>query len=321
MEVGPVECTGISITGLTKENPNPLFSKKISPEEFQKLPRRASFTFNFGGTSAITSAHFEIDEDEIRLVVEEGRKKSIYPDLPEARERKSRVSKEGYYINGLSPRRTEIEKTQIKRISAEELAEIVNSISGDELIFYTGAGISTAGEKPAWNMDQLKENLGLNNGGVGFVKQFRENPGILAAKVRQFANQLFTDTSTPAHEAIAGVIEAKPGTIIFTENTDLKHEAKGSRVSAIHLDLESGAFDKVRKRAIDAKILITVGLSKDDRGIINYLKRERPNLTIVSFTLTERTIPDYLDQNDLVVLGDCQEKLPQVVPGLRKETK
>jgi len=131
--------------------------------------------------------------------------------------------------------------------------------------------------------------------------------------VQQFGEQLFADCSTPAHRAVAEIVEAKPKAVVFTENIDYKHEAEGSRVSVVHMDAGHEVHTKVKLRANEAKLLITVALSKDDRAVIQYLKQTNPELKIVALTLKEDTIPDYLGKNDAVVIGDCQKFLPQIV--------
>jgi hypothetical protein len=309
-------------------------SRRITKEEFDSLPRYA--TFNFGKVdgefkwSAQLTLHndqmtvaaelpFDVrphlaEEDQAIFSIQKDGKKLVYPvlDRPTTIDVSSDVTK-SYYIDELSPRRTEVDKSSIKKMKANEAAEVLSNITGEDLIFYTGAGISMGGDKPVWDMSQLWGNLGLKGDGEDFLKVFKDPtkypPSNLLSKVDTFGKQLFDDVSTPAHEAISEILDLKKGAVVFTENIDLKHEAEGSRLGVIHMDSDNEAFTKVKLRS-HANVLITVGLSKDDRAVIQYLKQQNPDLKIIAFTLSEKSIPEYLDSSDAVVLGDAQETLP-----------
>jgi len=151
-----------------------------------------------------------------------------------------------------------------------------------------------------------------------FLPAFVENPEALTQQFAEFERQLYVDVTTPAHEAISHIIDAKQGSIIITENVDLKHEAEGSRHDAVHLDSSLETFDLVKKRAEKAQVLITVGLSADDRSVIAYLKEKNPQLKIMAFALPprhEKDIPSFL-QGDYAIFGDCQQLLPKLADEL-----
>lgn len=315
-------------------------SKFLTEEEFSECPRDTTFNFRFGMNEDSWTAQFKIRGEKAQIVaefdtdvqkqldeestsvfkIEQDGKRLIYPpeDLSESTTEKIPTENErnGYYIDGLKPRATDIDKSEIGRLEIDDVVELISETNGRSLVFYTGAGISMGGESPVWGMTQLKENLGLESGGEVFAEHFKNpkdnNPENILNKVHEFRKQLFDDVSTPAHTAISEIAEDKKETIVFTENIDLKHEAKGSRLKAVHMDSDEESFNKVKLRAPDIEVLVTVGLSKDDRAIIQFLKRENPELKIVAFTLSDETIPDYLDENDAVVLGDVQENLPKV---------
>lgn len=323
-------------------------SKSLTKEEFSECPRDTTFNFQFGINENNWTAQFKIRGEKAQIVaefdsdvrkqldeestsvfkIEQNGKRLVYPpeNLSEnTAENKSTTSeRSGYYIDGLKPRTVDIDKSEISRLEIDNVTELISETDGRSLVFYTGAGISMGGDSPVWGMTQLKENLGLENGGEVFAEHFRNpkdnNPENLLNKVHEFRKQLFDDVSTPAHSAISKIAENKKKTIVFTENIDLKHEAEGSRLKAVHMDSDEESFNKVKLRAPDIKVLVTVGLSKDDRAIIQFLKRENPELKIISFTLSDETIPDYLDENDAVVLGDVQETLPKLAKSLSRKT-
>ena len=314
-------------------------TRSITEEEFIRLPRDVSFRFNMNNEVTPWAAEVKIRKGQSRIAAEfnfdvrekldpnrlkqffvqnEGRKLG-YPIVTESQpdEQKSEKSnKESYYVDGLSPRKLETDRNKIEKMDSKQVAQLLNETDGSGLIFYTGAGISMGGDRPVWGMSKLWEELGLKGDGNEFSRVFRNPneypPSELIAKVDEFKAQLFEDVSTPAHVAIADIVASKEGSIVFTENVDLKHEAEGSRLAAIHMDSDSGAFTKAKLRSSEAKVLMTVGLSADDRAMIQYLKQQNPDLKVVAFTLSEETIPKYLDENDAVVLGDAQEILPLI---------
>ena len=257
---------------------------------------------------------FDYYKDERKLVYPAG---SVIPKGGRPNQR-VRAQPEDYHMDFLQPRIIDGHPNQI---TVDNLADKLKELSGDEVIIYTGAGISTAGEKPVWNGRQLKKALGLvdnlaANGINGFIDYCIANPENIVKVVEQFDDQLFSDNSTPAHEAIAKLIKAKPGIYLCTENLDHKHEAQGSRIRPSRFGGQS-TFDSIRK-ADKVKVLITVGLSHDDRSVIGYLKEHNPELEIVAFTRSGEIKP-YLGDEDFMVVGDCQETLPELVRMLEEK--
>lgn len=324
-------------------------SQSLTEDEFDKLPRNATLIFRFGNNEQSWSAQFTIHGENVQIAAEfdsdvrsqlgnestlpfrvtRDGKKLVYPPsvlLEEEVEKTSnaREGGNGYYIDGLKPRMVEVDKSKIERLDADAAANLISNAEGRCLLFYTGAGMSTGGERPVWGMVQLKQELGLDRDGDNFAQCFKtpDEHGLkeLLAKVDEFRMQLFDDMSTPAHTAMSEIVDNKEEAIVFTENIDLKHEAEGSRLRAVHMDSDEESFSKIKLRTPDAEVLVTAGLSKDDRAIIQYLKREKPELKIIAFTLSNDTIPDYLDEGDAVVLGGVQETLPKVAQNLGEKS-
>lgn len=225
--------------------------------------------------------------------------------------------KEGYHINKLSPRIINIEPEKIKKLSVEALSNLIRGIKGNEMIIYTGAGISMGGESPVWGMDEMSRRFGWDKVGT-FEKYFTDpeeyNPNDLLQNSIRFRDLLIADVSTETHIAIAQIARKYRGCLVMTENLDFKHKAKGSRYPAMHLGSEN--FEDLISKATGRKILMTAGLSHDDRSLIRYLKEVNPDMVIVAFVLSEDTVPDYLGEEDFVVFGDVQETLPKLSEGL-----
>lgn len=308
---------------------------KLTTEGFNVIPKHADMHFLLNTDGVGCSFRFLIEEDKVRLelalpldypiesvpayfTVDEERRLVIYPPNQEPLTKAGRPNAKprrmpaDYFINGHKP--NEVEGKPVP-LPIYKLALMVQRLTGEQLIVYTGAGISVGGEKPVWNMPQLKEVLKIPYRGSdytikGFINRYLEDPDGVLMAVSSFSEQLFADYSTPAHGALAKLIEDKPGAVLYTENLDHKHEAEGSRIKPKRFG-GSHSYEGIQSME-DPKILITVGLSHDDRGVIEYLKEQHPGIIIVAFTLSEETKPNYLGDEDFMVVGDCQETLPEL---------
>ncbi len=313
-------------------------TKEISQEEFGQLPRYCRF--NFGNKATGENCFFEVNDgkgqvgmtiavdarglgfDEKYEISEEGLVVS-FPRRESLPEDQGGDAKQGsqeagsYCIDGLKPRKIEDQK-EVKQIIVKELAEKLGKLRGEEIVVYTGAGISMSGEKPVWGMGELQLQLGLAGNGEGknFGEIFRDNPEELLDRVREFGDQLFADESTEAHKAIAELVRQKPGTLVMTENIDLKHEADGSRLKVTHMDSDAAAFGQVILRTPGTKMILVVGLSHDDRAILEYFKEHNRDVQIIS---VNKETPNFLGNEDGLVLGNCQEILPELVGRLDKK--
>ncbi len=220
---------------------------------------------------------------------------------------------ESYFIDKTWPRVFEVQETTITQTNPDEAAQILQKTNGEEIIFYTGAGISTGGSSPVWTMDQLNHFLRLNKDSAYFFQHLAEHPSELLQQFERFRASLYTDQSTPAHCAIAEIVGTKPGALVFTENMDLKHEAEGSRLQPIHFGSKD-SHEKLVECSQKAKVLFTIGLSHDDRAAIAVLKLKNPHLIIIASCLAG-SAANFLaphDPNDKLLLGDCQQTLVQI---------
>lgn len=310
-------------------------STGISKEYFDKLPREVSFSFHRQDAvagfwadmhdecillkvlelSKLEELGFPLQGTENRYICIKKSNQWIYPAShgPVVKMPRSRSQEESSYtIDGLEPLVTDI-RGKYESPGIEDVAALIKKFSGEEIVIYTGAGISEAGSAPVWTFLELKNELGIGENNEAFIRKFFTSPDTLTHTVKTFRDQLFADSATMAHEAIAELVSLKPGIMIFTENYDLKHEAAGSRVSACHMHTDEKAFDMVKLRAPVTRLLLAIGLSRDDVAAIAYMKRHSPNMKLVCICLSFKDIPAYIGETDAVLAGDCQELLPQLV--------
>jgi NAD-dependent SIR2 family protein deacetylase len=83
-------------------------------------------------------------------------------------------------------------------------------------------------------------------------------------------------------------------------------------VKAIHLT-GSWLKENVKPEWLkDIDVVITIGLSYDDRGFLGWYKENNPNGKIIAINLSQ---PPYLGSEDFILKGDCQN----IIPKLEKE--
>lgn len=193
------------------------------------------------------------------------------------------------------------------------LSEIAECTQNKHCVFYTGAGIS-AGVVPT--MPQLMKSLQLadcqNKGKFSSVlQQALQNPTAYMQPMEDFYKACLYGTPTPAHLAIRDIVQKKQWGLL-TENLDLLHQRSG--LKPLHHDgkdwLKSNVSVSDLKK-ID--YVITVGLAGDESGFLGWYKTTHPTGTIIAINLQQ---PKYLDNKDLLVIGDVQSLLPLLREGL-----
>ncbi|HOQ15706.1 MAG TPA: Sir2 family NAD-dependent protein deacetylase [Candidatus Paceibacterota bacterium] len=190
-----------------------------------------------------------------------------------------------------------------QEIEVDKLAEILKN---KKVLFYTGAGISMASGVP--NMDQLQESLGIamSEKTDDFLKKSIIDPQQIIDLWKEFMKASFEKPATPAHQALSSLSQ-KLKSKIFTENVDHLQEKTG--VKAIHLTgpwLKENIQPEWLK---DIDIVLTVGLSSDDRGFLSWYKENNPKGKIIAINLNQ---PPYLGNEDLILKGDCQKLVPDL---------
>lgn len=187
------------------------------------------------------------------------------------------------------------------------LSEIIECIRGKHCVFYTGAGVS-ANVVPT--MAQLMKSLQIEESqskGTFFntLQNALKNPPAYVQPMDNFYKACLCGIPTPAHLAIRDVVQKKKWGLL-TENLDLLHQRSGIKP----LRREDTDWLKSNVSEDDLKkidYVITVGLAGDESGFLGWYKTIHPGGTIIAINLQQ---PNYLDANDLLVIGDVQSLLP-----------
>jgi NAD-dependent SIR2 family protein deacetylase len=185
------------------------------------------------------------------------------------------------------------------------LAELVEFLRNNRIVFYTGAGISVSGN--VHGMKDLENSLGIQKPGKAddFLRNCINNPEITLEAWIRFVESL-DSPPTEAHKSLAQLAQ-KLNVKIFSENVDHLQEGAGVRPVRI-----SGPWLKENIQIgwlKDLDAIITVGLSYDDRAFLGWYKENNPAGKIVSINLSQ---PTYLGDEDFLVKGDLQKLIPEL---------
>lgn len=222
-------------------------------------------------------------------------------------------------MDDMEPREFEEEERDAEILRPEDLAEMINNIPGNELVFYTGAGISKGGGEPVWDMNELKSKVQVDNGSDVFLQALLDDPEKLTEEFKKFAQQINTSNPTDAHTAIKEIMEAKLGATLMTQNGDRNHEASGVR--PIHMAALPEFYEFLKGRTDKASLVVTAGLHADELSFLNWIATKNSNVRIAAVDLGRSiaTYPSYLKKGDYILPGDAQKTLPAVASALSQK--
>jgi NAD-dependent deacetylase len=296
--------------------------KGILSETFFSKNRRYQIGIN-EGTPFILIEYFdelpkelELEErqkfaKERRMIDEKERDVYVfrYGNIPESKILKK---EEEYYIS--LPREKELKGKEVVP-QKKELQEVVEILKGKRVLFYSGAGISTAAGLPQMEeIYQFQEKiLGINFSKLidDFLKRVLKNPEKIIEIWKEFQEKFSKSSPTPAHWALkdlALTMNAK----IFTENYDNLHEKTG--IKPIRPEV-SYLKENLRPEWLkEIEIVVTLGLSHDDRGFLGWYKKCNPQGKILAIDLKP---PPYLDEEDIFLEGDLQKLVPELTKKIK----
>ena len=189
------------------------------------------------------------------------------------------------------------------------LAELSNHLSQNPAIAITGAGISTGSGIPSFRGEKgLERHFPLHEPFPGTVANLMiEEPRRLAQILTQFQAAFIQAEPNAAHKALAQLEEI--GTIrrIITGNDDKLHErARSRRVhlkSHTYFESDGKGWDWLK----EGKILLAIGLGRDEHGLISYCRDQGTLITAIS-----PNRPEFLHQEDLYLKGKAEDTLPHL---------
>jgi|GEM_PF-4454521 len=196
---------------------------------------------------------------------------------------------------------TEIfEKPQIpKSISIEELIEIIKN---KHIMLYTGAGISIAAQIP--DLEGMREYLGINNEQDNlFTINLFNNMNVIKDKINSLSKSFFKGT-TEAHGSLKRIQDILNFDLV-TENIDSLHENTGANIINRTEMVEKITSERIKY----IEYLITIGLARDDSGLISKYKSINKEGIIIAINVKA---PEYLRSTDYYIKEDAQILIPKI---------
>lgn len=187
------------------------------------------------------------------------------------------------------------------------ISELQSLVSQNPVIALTGAGISTGSGIPSFKGSKgLERHFPLQEPFPGTVTGLMiENPRALARILARFQAAFIQAEPNDAHQSLA-ILERR-GSVrhLITGNQDKLHERAGS--VNVHLknpnDFKPGARGWKWLKA--GKVLLAVGLGRDEYGLISYCRNSGMKVVVIS---PDR--PEFLHEKDLYVRGKAEDVLP-----------
>lgn len=167
-------------------------------------------------------------------------------------------------------------------------------------VFYTGAGLSAAADVPT--MDGLMRLLKMDKGEWSFIKEAWKSPRELCEVFESFCKSMINAEPTKAHYALKELAQ-KNNVAIITENLDLLQHRTGVEPIFAYSDKLRSVTQNEWKQV---DVIICIGLSHDDRGLLAWYKQQNPKGKILAIDLKA---PCYLSDDDYFCMGDLQRIL------------
>jgi hypothetical protein len=254
------------------------------------------------------------------------------------------VTRRGQQLQKTSPPSQEAMEDTAAQVTIDEAAElIVNTHLKDprSVLFYTGAGMSSAPSGGVWTYQRFAEHVGFSQvehwSTPGINKQFMDN-FLMSERHRQrclamldkFVEQLRSSTPTDAHLALTGIVRAlnmKP--LVATTNVDSLHEEAGIEVPIVGRDAQNRPtarfenqrwFDAIlERRAPHIKLVVAVGRSNDNRRLLEYVSKASPDVQILILNLKHSAqIQEHARPGDFILQGNCQDTLVALELAIRE---
>ncbi len=224
-------------------------------------------------------------------------------------------------------------------VTPGEVAAQILRFDPQDILIYTGAGISSCQDDGVWTYDTLCDVIGFSEKATNaaqltrnmqFIHSFIGEKSIALhsmASLQSFASQLTQSNATKAHHALAGIVhllEGKP--LVATTNIDHLHSQTGITAPYIYRYTTDGpiafhdhhrGFDtQLRERVPHVKLILVIGKSADNRHLIEHIQSENPDVTCIAVNIADAGLP-YMRRQDLLLAGDCQVTLPSVLRELQ----
>ncbi len=189
------------------------------------------------------------------------------------------------------------------------ISDLKTLVSQNPAVAITGAGISTGSGIPSFRGSEgLERHFPLHEPFPGAVADLMiEKPRKLAEILGSFQAAFLQAEPNGAHRALANLEDRGFVLRVITGNGDRLHERAGS--VNVHVknpdDFKPGARGWGWFK--DGKVLLAIGLGRDEHGLISYSRDSGLRVAAVS---PDR--PEFLHEDDLYLAGRAEDVLPSL---------
>lgn len=169
------------------------------------------------------------------------------------------------------------------------------SRSQEELVFYTGAGLSRA--SGIWGTKELITQLYIDELPT-LIRTCIEDPNVIITRFKMFLWRIILAKPTAAHLSLAHLLKHYRRGVVVTENIDTLHHESGVQA---HLALGNNEL-----YSLNPKHVITLGVScPTEVGLLQFWKSNGATIHCVA-----NEFPECLHLADYLYLEDVQQLLP-----------
>jgi uncharacterized protein len=188
--------------------------------------------------------------------------------------------------------------------------ELVDVLSNDYNIAYTGAGVSLAS-----GIETFVGNGSIERDLFPLIEAFPgklftwmiDKPHDLITRLCRFQSRFIIALPNTVHDSLAELEKEGIISYVITSNIDSLHQLAGSKnvIQSSHFArlLQSR---RLHEKELPDKLLV-IGLSRDQDGIINTLRSKGSQIVVI-----DTSPPSYLQANDLFYEGHAEKILPPV---------
>ena len=185
-------------------------------------------------------------------------------------------------------------KIKYNIISLNKLSELIKN---NKTLFETGAGISY---KVIPSLNKIRKYVRINYN----TEKVLNNPNNIIKKLESWFKKVINSKPTTGHIYLQKICKITNSSII-TGNFDILHEQTG--IIPIKIHKYNNYKNDLKKNKKYIKLLVVIGINEDFLQQIEYYRKNKTKIVI--FVLNKLSIPDYVKQEDYIIIGDLHKNL------------
>jgi hypothetical protein len=184
-----------------------------------------------------------------------------------------------------------------KKYNIISLKKLSKLIKNNKTLFETGAGISY---KVIPSLNKIRKYVRINYN----TEKVLNNPNNIIKKLESWFKKVINSKPTTGHIYLQKICKITNSSII-TGNFDILHEQTG--IIPIKIHKYNNYKNDLKKNKKYIKLLVVIGINEDFLQQIEYYRKNKTKIVI--FVLNKLSIPDYVKQDDYIIIGDLHKNL------------